>query len=62
MSTEYHVSLTGNDHYDGTLERPFRTIQAVANIARSGDTVTVYEGVYRECVNPKFGGISDSCR
>ncbi len=62
MSTEYHVSLTGNDEFDGTIDRPFRTIQAAADVARAGDTVTVHEGVYRECVNPKFGGISDSCR
>jgi len=59
---EYHVTKTGNDKNRGTLESPFLTIQAAADIAQPGDIITVHEGVYREWVNPPRGGISDSER
>ena len=36
-----------------------KTIQAAANKAQPGDTITVYEGVYRERVDPPRGGTSD---
>lgn len=62
MVREYHVAINGNDKFDGTKEKPFRTIQAAANKAMPGDTVTVHEGVYRECVSPHMGGISENCR
>ena len=56
---EYHVTKTGNDKNSGTLESPFLTIQAAANIAQSGDVITVHEGIYRERVNPLQGGKND---
>jgi alpha-N-arabinofuranosidase len=59
---EYHVSPTGNDHHDGTLARPLKTIFAAATIAMPGDTITVHEGVYRERVSPPRGGTSDANR
>jgi hypothetical protein len=55
-ATEYHVSVNGNDNNKGTITAPFRTISAVAKIARAGDTITVHKGVYRERVNPINGG------
>ena len=42
---EYHVSGTGLDGNPGTEAKPFRTISAVASIARPGDTVTVLQAV-----------------
>ncbi len=59
---EYHVAKTGNDTNEGTSISPFLTIQAAANIAQSGDIITVHEGVYRERVNPPRGGTSHTKR
>ncbi|MDY4677720.1 MAG: right-handed parallel beta-helix repeat-containing protein [Bifidobacterium tsurumiense] len=59
MTFEYHVSPRGNDFCIGTAEEPFRTISQAARVARPGDTVIVHEGVYREQVDPLFGGISE---
>ncbi len=59
---EYHVSIKGNDRNPGTLKQPFRTISAAARIAGPGDVITVYQGIYREQVNPPRGGISDKRR
>ncbi len=58
----YHVSSTGLDGNPGTEAKPFRTISAAAAIAKSGDSITVHEGVYRERVNPPRGGSSDEQR
>jgi hypothetical protein len=58
----YHVSVAGDDLNPGTPEQPFRSISRAAEIAGPGDTVTVHAGTYREWVNPKRGGESDSNR
>lgn len=58
----YHVSTQGSDQNQGTEEQPFRTIQRAADIAVAGDRVVVHNGVYREWVRPKNGGISEDCR
>jgi len=52
LSREYHVSKYG----------PFFTINAVAQKALPGDTVTVHEGVYREWVDPLRGGRTEQTR
>lgn len=59
---EYHVSVEGSDAYDGTRERPLRTISAAAARARPGDVVIVHEGTYRERIDPPRGGTSDQRR
>ena len=59
---EYHVSPTGSDVHDGSAAAPLQTINAAAQRALAGDTVTVHEGTYREWVNPLNGGESDSRR
>jgi alpha-N-arabinofuranosidase len=61
-ATEFHVSVRGSDTYDGSLQRPFKTISAAARVARPGDVITVHEGVYRERINPPRGGESDDRR
>jgi alpha-L-arabinofuranosidase len=59
---EYHISVDGDDRNFGTPDRPFRNIARAAEIAGPGDTVTVHAGTYREWVNPRRGGESDSNR
>ena len=59
---EYHVSPQGDDANDGTAAKMLKTLSAAAQKAQPGDTITVHEGVYRECVNPPRGGQSDANR
>jgi alpha-N-arabinofuranosidase len=61
-AAEFHVAPTGNNANPGTATNPLKTIQAAADNAQPGDTVTVHAGVYRERVNPPRGGTSDTCR
>jgi len=61
-ATEYHVSVKGDDNNDGSPSGPLRTIMAAARLAQPGDVITVYEGVYRERINPPRGGTSDDSR
>lgn len=58
MPKEYHVSKKGSDYAAGTKDDPFLTINQAAAVATAGDKVIVHEGVYREWVKPKFGGLS----
>ena len=53
---QFYVSKNGNDDNDGTKNKPFRSIQAAANIAYPGDIITVFEGIYRERIDPPRGG------
>jgi hypothetical protein len=62
MTSELHVATTGSDTSDGSPESPLRTIDRAAAIARSGDTVIVHGGEYREWVRPRRGGLSDRRR
>jgi hypothetical protein len=62
MASVLHVATTGSDTADGTAERPFRTINRAAGVARPGDTVVVHGGEYREWVRPRAGGLSDARR
>ncbi len=62
QAKEYHVSKKGNDFNDGSIEAPFKTISKAAKIAQPGDIITVHEGVYREWVDPAYGGMNDRNR
>lgn len=59
---EYHVAPYGSDACDGSASAPLKTINAAAQRALPGDTVTVHSGTYREWVNPLNGGESDAKR
>ena len=59
---ELNVSVNGNDEYDGSPSKPYRTISAAANIAQPGDVITVHAGIYRERVTPPRGGESNTQR
>lgn len=56
-ATSYYVDgAIGNDANDGlTIGAAFKTIQAAANVAQSGETIYVRAGVYRETVTPNSG-------
>ena len=54
--TEYFVSTTGNNNNPGTIEKPFKTIQKCAELAKAGDTCYIREGTYRETVTPANSG------
>ena len=45
-----YVSETGNDDNEGTIDSPFRTINAALDMAKPGTTVYVREGSYTENV------------
>ena len=51
-------AMAGSDG-DGTREHPFRRIGQAAKIARPGDCVMVEPGIYREYVDPAFGGTEE---
>lgn len=61
-AAEYHVARNGDDANPGTVGKPFATISKGAEVAQPGDVITVYEGVYREEINPPRGGTSDEKR
>jgi len=56
----YYVDQSARTIGDGTKERPFRQINDAARIAKPGDEVLVYPGVYHEWVNPLCGGTEDA--
>ena len=55
----FHVSVNGCDCFNGTEDKPFRSIGRAASIALPGDTVRIHAGVYREWVSPANGGTED---
>lgn len=57
-----YVSTQAKEKGYGTKELPFQTITEAAGIAAPGDEVIVSRGVYRESVNPIYGGMSDKNR
>lgn len=53
------VNAAAETKGDGSKERPFRKISQAAEIAQPGDCVMVEPGIYREYVDPAFGGTED---
>lgn len=62
QAAEFHVAKSGDNTNGGSAQQPLLTIQRAAELAQSGDTITVHEGVYRERVSPPRGGTSDEQR
>ncbi|HWB54364.1 MAG TPA: right-handed parallel beta-helix repeat-containing protein, partial [Tepidisphaeraceae bacterium] len=48
------------DTNDGSADHPLRTINAAAQLAEPGDTVTVGPGIYYEWVSPARGGSANA--
>ena len=62
MGKNFHVSKKGSDMNDGTEKTPFLSIQKAADSAGAGDRIIVHEGVYREWVKPRNGGLNEEFR
>lgn len=45
---------------NGSKEMPFKHINSAAQIAKPGDEVIVASGIYREYVDPKYGGTEEA--
>ena len=48
---DFHVSTKGDDSADGSVGRPWKTIQFAIDKASAGDTVHIHEGTYRESLS-----------
>jgi len=44
--TDFYVSPYGHDSYDGTNERPWKTLQHAADLSEPGDTINIEKGSY----------------
>jgi len=55
-----YVNANAGRNGNGTKEMPFRRINDAAKIAKAGDEVLVYPGIYREYVNPINAGTEDA--
>lgn len=58
----WHVSPSGSNSNDGSVNSPVKTISKAAFYALAGDTILISEGVYREHVSPANSGFSDKKR
>ena len=56
----FYVSTEGDDANDGSLDKPFRTIQKAVDVMQPGDTCYVRGGVYHEEVKPAKSGTEGS--
>lgn len=56
---KYYVSADAKCSGNGTEGYPFRTISEAAGAAAAGDEVIVNPGIYREYVNPAYGGTEE---
>ena len=57
---EIHVdnkNPQASDENDGTASKPFKTINAAAQMATPGTRVLIHGGTYRETVQPAMGGL-----
>ncbi len=55
----FYVNAKAARQGDGSKERPFKHINDAAKVARAGDEVLVYPGIYREYVDPVNAGTKD---
>ena len=54
--SDLYVATNGEDSNPGTIERPLRTIQHAADVAKPGDTVNVRAGSYCQQLAVKVSG------
>jgi parallel beta-helix repeat protein len=56
---QWHVSETGRDGAEGSVEQPVRTIQFAVERARPGDVIIVHPGIYPDPVRVTRGGTKE---
>ena len=52
-----YVDINAIPNGNGSKEHPYRKINEAAAVAEAGDEVIVAPGIYREDVNPIYGGM-----
>lgn len=55
-----YVNQLASRDGNGSREMPFKQMNAAAQIAQPGDEVIVAPGIYRESVDPKYGGTEEA--
>lgn len=55
----YVSSASGNNRNDGSLSRPYKTIQYAVNTSNAGDTIYLLKGIYKERVQINKSGLKD---
>jgi len=55
----HYVSITGSDNDRGDINHPWLTIQHADSLARPGDTVIVFDGIYRGDISLASSGTFD---
>ena len=58
-ASDYYVDSSYTGVGDGSLEKPFSSIQSAADIVNPGDVVTVKKGIYYESVDFKRTGTAE---
>jgi len=56
----YYVNCAAERDGDGSKNRPFRSVNDAARIAKPGDEVLVAPGIYREYVCPRHAGTEEN--
>jgi hypothetical protein len=51
QAKEYYVAKNGSDKNNGTINKPFKTINKASKIMKAGDVCFIREGVYHEVIS-----------
>ena len=60
ISMKIYVNVRMAKSGSGTKEHPFKSITEAAMVAQAGDVISVAPGIYRESVDPQYGGSENS--
>lgn len=60
FADSYYVSTKGCNKNNGTLKKPFYTIQKALDVAKAGDNIYIRKGTYKEQLTVKTSGTKKS--